>query len=88
MTRVQEKTECVLQAGVFLAKDRCWGADEKAASLFLLWEHLLYPPPVSHWSQAGMSSKWQFLIGCHCLHHQSLGPQAHHGGVTSGLPTC
>ena len=36
----------------------------------------LYPPPMSHWSQANVSSKWPFLIGCHCLHHQSLGSQA------------
>lgn len=45
------------------------------ARLLILRERSLYPPPSSHWSQASMSANWQFPIGCHCLHHQSLGSQ-------------
>ena len=30
---------------------------------------------MSHWSQASVSSKWQFLIGCYYVHHQSLSSQ-------------
>ena len=46
------------------------------ALFLILRECLLYPPPVSHWHQESVSSKWRFLVSCHCLCHQSLGFQA------------
>lgn len=48
---------------------------QQALLLIILGERPFYPSPSSHWSRASTPSKWQFLIGCHCLHHQSLGHQ-------------
>lgn len=49
---------------------------EQQAHLLCFRERPLYPPPISHWSEASMTSNWQLLIGCHGLYHQSLGSQA------------
>lgn len=48
---------------------------QQKARLLILEERPSYPPPESHWSQASLSSEWQFPIGCYCLCHQSLGSQ-------------
>lgn len=45
---------------------------QEQARLLLLGERPLYPPPVSHWSHASVSSK-HVLIGWRCLRHQPLG---------------
>lgn len=48
---------------------------QKQAHLLTLGECPLYFPLESSLSQTIMSSKPQFLICCHCLHHQTLGSQ-------------
>lgn len=56
---------------------RLWEQERTSqqACLLILRECPLYLPPESHWFQASVSSKRQFLIGRHRLHHQSLGSQ-------------
>jgi hypothetical protein len=60
---------------------------QQQARLLILRELPLYPPPAFCLSQAKMSFRWQFPIGCHCLHKQSLGSHTFEFGPHSAVGT-